>query len=95
MKGGRRVNKEKCYPNPSIHHIAIAVKACGFKFVAEPLCFHPRDYFGLGRLKIEMVNEETGLPVNEAVGTNKRKLFDAIADALPDAKTKYDEELAK
>ena len=58
----------------------MAVKKIGYKFIAEPLSKHPRDFFGNGRLKIEVVDESTGLPVNADIGTCKRKLFNAIAD---------------
>ena len=94
IKEGRRLPKEKCVDSPNIHLIAYAVELLKLRHVVERCRKHPRDYFGLGRLKVQMVDEQ-GYHMNNDVGISKRKLFNAIAEKLPEAKIKYDFILAE
>ena len=94
IKEGRRVPKELCLEKPNINLISIAVEDLGFKMHLDPIAKHPRDFFGLGRLKIKMVDED-GVPVNKEIGTSKRKLFAKIAENFPKAQERFDETLAQ
>ena len=84
IKEGRRVNKEKCLPDPNINLIRMAVTTLKLRSALEPITRHPRDYFNCGRLKVELVDQD-GNPKNAEIGTSKRKLFEKIADKLPEA----------
>ena len=60
----------------------MAVEELGYKMHLDPIAKHPRDFFGLGRVKIKMV-DENGVPVNKEIGTSKKKLFAKIAEKFP------------
>ena len=62
--------------------------------VLEPIAKHPRDYFNNGRLRVELV-DDNGNPKNAAIGTDKRKLFLAMAEKFPEAQKQYDDLLEK
>uniref|UniRef100_A0A7S3IH02 Uncharacterized protein n=1 Tax=Strombidium inclinatum TaxID=197538 RepID=A0A7S3IH02_9SPIT len=54
---------------------------------------HPRDFFNTGRVKVQLIDEKTGEPVNSEIGTNKRKLLEMMASKFPEAQVKYNEVL--
>ena len=93
IKEGRRVPKEKCVSNPNVNLIGMAMNELGVKGIIELTRKHPRDIWGLGRIKVKMVNEN-GEPIHKEYGTDKRKLMNAIADKFPEAKVNYDQALA-
>ena len=94
IKEGRRLPKEKCVENPNVNMIAMAMNELGIKGIIEPVRKHPRDYFNLGRIKVKLVNDN-GEPIHKNIGTDKRKLMNAIADKFESAKEKYDQALAQ
>ena len=65
----------------------------GLKFIIDPIAKHPRDFFGLGRIKVKMVDED-GTPMNAEIGTSKRKLYAKMAAKFPMAQKKFDDTLA-
>ena len=89
IKEGRRLPKEKCVDSPNVHLLAYACELLKLKHVVERCSKHPRDYFGIGRMKVQMV-DDNGNVMNKSIGTSKRKLFNALADKIPDAQIKYD-----
>ena len=93
IKEGRRLPVEKCVENPNINMIAMAMNELKIKGIIEPTRKHPRDYFNIGRLKVKLVGDN-GEPLHPSIGTDKRKLMNAIADKFPVAKEKYDQALA-
>ena len=56
IKEGRRLPKEKCVDSPNVHLLAYACELLKLKHVVERCSKHPRDYFGIGRLKVQMVD---------------------------------------
>merc|ERR1712166_346115 len=90
IKEGRRVAKEKCVENPNVNLLRMAVTLLKLRTVVEPMSKHPRDFFNSGRLKVELVDED-GNPKNSVIGTSKRKLFEMMAEKLPDAQKQYEE----
>ena len=82
IKEGRRLPKEMCLDNPNIHLISFAMESLKLKYIVDQLAKHPRDFFGLGRLKVQMTDDE-GKPLNAEIGTSKRKLFAKIAENFP------------
>ena len=93
LKEGRRVHQDKCCENPNINMLKMAVDRLGLRSVIEPFKKHPRDFWGHGRLKIELV-DGSGRPVNSSIGTSKRKLFEAIGNMIPEALVQYEDTLA-
>ena len=97
IKEGRRLPKEKCVSNPNVNLIGMAMNELNVnikvKGIIELTRKHPRDYFGLGRIKVKMINEN-GEAIHPEYGTDKRKLMNAIADKFPEAKVNYDQALA-
>ena len=89
IKEGRRLPKEKCVDSPNVHLLAYACELLKLKHTVERVRKHPRDYFGIGRIKVQLLDDRDYV-MNTAIGTSKRKLFNAIADNLKDAKIKYD-----
>ena len=88
IKEGRRLPKGKCVESPNVHLIGYAIELLKLKHVVERCAKHPRDFFGIGRVKVQLV-DDNGKIMNAQIGTSKRKLFDAIADKIPEAKIKY------
>ena len=87
---GRRVLKDLCAEEPNINMIAMAVQMVGLRYVMEPLKKHPKDFFSHGRLKIQL-KDESGRPMNSQIGTDRRKLYRAIGEKIPEALVKYTE----
>ena len=92
IKEGRRVATDKCAEKPNVHMLANCCDALGLKYVMEPLKKHPRDYFNNGRLKVQIV-DDAGRPTHKDIGTSKRKLYQAVADQMPEAIVKYTDAL--
>ena len=88
IQDGRRVGLDKCCENPNVHMLSMALDLIKIRYVIEPLKRHPRDYWANGRIKVEVV-DSAGRPTNTAIGTSKRKLFNAIADKMPEAIVRY------
>ena len=57
IKEGRRVGVDKCAENPNIHMLGMALAMLNIRYVLEPLKRHPRDYWGSGRIKVELVDD--------------------------------------
>jgi len=79
---GRRVNKEFCVEDPNVHMLQFAVEMVGLRCIEEEVRNHPRDFFGKGRVKVEMI--KNGRPVKPEI-TNKRQLYAAVAKKIPEA----------
>ncbi|KAJ9474190.1 Signal recognition particle subunit SEC65 [Pseudozyma hubeiensis] len=79
-KGCRRVSYEKSSPFPTQLWIAKAVGRIQLKYVQEPHKTHPQDWENPGRVKVQLFNDD-GEPIN-ARFTNKKQLFDAIAETI-------------
>ena len=52
IKEGRRLPKEKCVDSPNVHLIGFACELLKLRHVVERVRKHPRDFFGLGRVKV-------------------------------------------
>ena len=88
------MGKDKCLEDPNVNLLRMTVTLLKLRCIVEPISKHPRDYFNSGRLKVELVDEE-GKPKNSEIGTSKRKLFEMMAEKLPQAQKQYDELLAQ
>ena len=59
------------------------------KFLVEPIAKHPRDYFGVGRVKVQLTDDD-GYHMNNEIGTSKRKLYAKMGEVMPKAQEKFD-----
>jgi|TARA_B110000285_G_C14915332_1_gene509940 signal recognition particle subunit SRP19 len=94
IKEGRRLPKEMCLDNPNINIISFAMEKLKLKYHIDPIAKHPRDFFGMGRLKVKMLDND-GNPLNSEIGTSKRKLFAKIAEGFPKAQERFDSTVAE
>ena len=67
--------------------LEFAVEMVGLRCVVEEVRHHPRDFFGAGRVKVELFKD--GKPVISSI-TNKRQLYAAVANKISEAQEKFD-----
>ncbi|EPQ31642.1 uncharacterized protein PFL1_00975 [Pseudozyma flocculosa PF-1] len=79
-KGCRRVAYDKASPFPTGLWIAKAVGRLNLLYIQEPYKTHPQDWENPGRVKVKLFDED-GKPLH-AKFSNKKQLFDAIAEIL-------------
>ena len=92
LADGRRANKELCVDDPNVHMIQFACEMLGLRTIEEEVSRHPRDYFGVGRVRVELLKD--GKAVKADI-TNKRQLYAAVASKIPEAQAKFDKMLAE
>lgn len=59
-----------CVKEPTLEELARAVCLCQLRNIIEPHKAYPRDYFQLGRLKVEVVGE-SGQALNASVANSR------------------------
>ena len=89
IKEGRRVAADKGSPNPNINMLGFAVQKLGLRYVLEPLKKHPRDFWMVGRIKVELT-DSAGRPTHKTI-KNKKQLLNAIADQIPEALVQFED----
>jgi signal recognition particle subunit SRP19 len=60
---GRRLPKSLCIDNPNLEELTRSVCMCELRNIIEPHKAYSRDYFQMGRLKIELYREN-GTPIH-------------------------------
>ena len=63
------MSKEQGIDNPTLEELVNAVTMCQLRHIIEPYKMYSRDSFLLGRLKVELL-QENGLPMRNNIKTS-------------------------
>ena len=94
---GRRVPAAVAVVRPGLQDILECFNALNLEFQAEPAKSYPRDLLSRGRIRVNIVNDRSGAPIQRRLATRKAllKTLCEMIPALPKRDARVQNEMAQ
>mmetsp|Transcript_56680 Transcript_56680/g.64963 ORF Transcript_56680/g.64963 Transcript_56680/m.64963 type:complete len:143 (+) Transcript_56680:23-451(+) len=84
---GRAIPLKHCVENPTIQEMSEILQYLKIRHVIEPHKAYPKDWINPGRIRVQLLDDDSSKPLNEEV-PNKKKLMMKMGELIPKLKSR-------